>query len=119
MQNTGPAQSQALQVKLVSCLGAAQPGEPGWAACLDECPRPVLQVGFELPGRKMFCRRQLDRFNRPTHVGCADWLALRVFPGATHSVCQPLGESQPVLRRAVIVLARADIAACSIEMNMQ
>ncbi len=67
----------------------------------------------------MFGGRQRHRFDRPTHVGGADGLALRAFPSPAHSIGQPFGQRQTVLRRTVVVLARANVAACAGEMNVQ
>ena len=119
VQGPRPAQPQTLHVDLAARLAAAQPGESGRAASSRKRRRPLLQVGLQLRGGDVCGGRQGHGFNLPSHVSRTDRLALRALPCAAHSIRQPLGQHQTVLRRTIIVFARADVAPCAGEMNVQ
>jgi len=100
-------------------LTATQPGQPGSATLRQESRVAVSELGFQFVHGQVFRGREGHRFDAPAHVSGGDRVARSSLPGAAHAVGQPFGEHQTVLRRAVIVFARANVATGAVEMDVQ
>src|SRR2546428_471380 len=103
----------------MTCLTAAQPGQPGSATLRQKCGVAILELSFELFDAEVFCGGNGRGFDGPAHVSSGNGLAFGVLPGPAHSIGEPFGEHETIRRRAVIIFAGANVATGAVEMDVQ
>src|SRR5205814_8644287 len=119
VQDTRPAEPKADHIVLTALLAATQPGQSRRAALRQERCFPIPELGFKFFPDEVFCGRERNRLDVPTHVAGPNGFAFRILPGAAHAVGEALGERETVLGRTVVVLAGTDVATGAIEMDVQ